>query len=95
MQSCRPLFEKYFKEDPEFLWVAAPKPRLADESYEKNYYYNRLISYGIVFYSICAFTQPAVLWKFVTLLPGGTRLSQAFRNESSRVISMTGITSSR
>jgi glycine amidinotransferase len=36
----RPLFEKYFKEDPEFLWTAAPKPRLTDESYEKNYYYN-------------------------------------------------------
>ncbi len=36
----RPLFERYFKEDPEFLWTAAPKPRLTDESYEKNYYYN-------------------------------------------------------
>jgi len=35
----RPLFEKYFKEDPEFLWTAAPKPRLTDESYVKNYFY--------------------------------------------------------
>jgi len=32
----RPLFEKYFKEDPEFLWTAAPKPRLTDDSYHKN-----------------------------------------------------------
>lgn len=36
----RPLFEQYFKEDPEFLWTAAPKPRLTEESYERNYYYN-------------------------------------------------------
>jgi glycine amidinotransferase len=36
----RPIFEKYFKEDPNFLWTAAPKPRLTDESYEKNYYHN-------------------------------------------------------
>ena len=39
--NLRPLFEKYFKEDPEFLWTAAPKPRLTDESYKKNYYYNQ------------------------------------------------------
>ena len=26
--NLRPLFQKYFKEDPEFLWSAAPKPRL-------------------------------------------------------------------
>jgi glycine amidinotransferase len=38
--NLRPLFEQYFKEDPEFLWTAAPKPRLTDESYEKNYFYN-------------------------------------------------------
>jgi glycine amidinotransferase len=38
--NLRPLFERYFKEDPEFLWTAAPKPRLTNESYEKNYYYN-------------------------------------------------------
>lgn len=37
--NLRPLFEQYFKEDPEFLWTAAPKPRLTDESYVKNYYY--------------------------------------------------------
>lgn len=37
--NLRPLFEQYFKEDPEFLWTAAPKPRLTDESYEKNFYY--------------------------------------------------------
>jgi len=37
--NLRPLFEKYFKEDPEFLWTAAPKPRLTDESYVENYYY--------------------------------------------------------
>jgi glycine amidinotransferase len=29
----RPLLERYFKEDPNFLWQAAPKPRLTDESY--------------------------------------------------------------
>jgi glycine amidinotransferase len=39
--NLRPLFEQYFKEDPEFLWTAAPKPRLTDASYEKNYYYHQ------------------------------------------------------
>jgi len=29
----RPLLERYFKEDPSFVWSAAPKPRLTDESY--------------------------------------------------------------
>ena len=29
----RPLLERYFKEDPNFLWATAPKPRLTDESY--------------------------------------------------------------
>ena len=29
----RPLLESYFKEDPNFRWEAAPKPRLTDESY--------------------------------------------------------------
>jgi glycine amidinotransferase len=38
--NLRPIFERYFKEDPEFLWTAAPKPRLTDESFEKNYYYD-------------------------------------------------------
>ena len=37
--NLRPIFERYFKEDPEFLWTAAPKPRMTDESYEKNYWY--------------------------------------------------------
>jgi glycine amidinotransferase len=31
----RPLLEQYFREDPNFLWQAAPKPRLTDESYFK------------------------------------------------------------
>jgi glycine amidinotransferase len=38
--NLRPLFERYFREDPEFLWTSAPKPRLTDESFEKNYFYN-------------------------------------------------------
>ena len=29
----RPLLEKYFTEDPEFRWEAAPKPRLTDATY--------------------------------------------------------------
>jgi glycine amidinotransferase len=37
--NLRPLFEQYFKEDPELVWFSAPKPRLTDESYHKNYYY--------------------------------------------------------
>jgi glycine amidinotransferase len=37
--NLRPIFEKYFEEDPEFLHTAAPKPRLTDESYNNNYYY--------------------------------------------------------
>ncbi|MBM3322313.1 serine/threonine protein kinase [candidate division WOR-3 bacterium] len=36
----RPVFERYFKEDPDFHWVSAPKPRLTDESFVKNYYYD-------------------------------------------------------
>jgi len=36
----RPHFEKFFKEDPEAVWFTAPKPRLTDESYVRNYYYN-------------------------------------------------------
>lgn len=38
--NLRPLFQKYFKEDPEFLWSSAPKPRLTDKSFVKNYDYN-------------------------------------------------------
>jgi len=30
----RPLFEQYFKEDPNFRFEAAPKPRLTEESYK-------------------------------------------------------------
>jgi len=29
----RPLMEQYFKEDPNFKWEAAPKPRLTDKTY--------------------------------------------------------------
>ena len=29
----RPLLQKYFREDPNFRWEAAPKPRLSDKSY--------------------------------------------------------------
>jgi glycine amidinotransferase len=36
----RPLLESYYKEDPNFLWVSAPKPRLTDESYETEYWNN-------------------------------------------------------
>jgi glycine amidinotransferase len=35
---CRPLMEQYFKEDPNFLWTAAPKPRLTDESFAKDFW---------------------------------------------------------
>ena len=38
--NLRPIFEKYFKEDPEMVHFAAPKPRLTDESYVKNYYHD-------------------------------------------------------
>jgi len=38
--NLRPVFEQYFKEDPELVWFTAPKPRLTDESYVRNYYYN-------------------------------------------------------
>ena len=37
--NLRPLFERYFKEDPEFVWTSAPRPRLTDESYVENYAY--------------------------------------------------------
>jgi glycine amidinotransferase len=30
----RPLLEQYFKEDPNFRWEAAPKPRLSDRTYK-------------------------------------------------------------
>lgn len=37
--NLRPIFERYFKEDPEVVHFAAPMPMLTDESYVKNYYY--------------------------------------------------------
>lgn len=33
----RPLLEKYFKEDPNMRWEAAPKPCLTDRSYREGY----------------------------------------------------------
>ena len=37
--NLRPIFERYFKEDPQVVHFAAPQPMLTDESYVKNYYY--------------------------------------------------------
>lgn len=37
----RPLLERYFKEDPNFRWEAAPKPRLTDESYVAEYFWEK------------------------------------------------------
>jgi len=34
----RPLLERYFREDPEFRWEAAPKPRLTERTYKKDYW---------------------------------------------------------
>jgi glycine amidinotransferase len=34
----RPLFERYFKEDPNFRFEAAPKPRLAEHTYKKDWW---------------------------------------------------------
>ena len=34
------MFQRYFKEDPEFLWGSAPKPRLTNASFHKNFDYN-------------------------------------------------------
>jgi len=33
----RPLLEQYFKDDPNFRWEAAPKPRLSDRTYKKDW----------------------------------------------------------
>lgn len=38
--NLRPIFERYFEEDPEFLWTSAPKPRLTDASYDRDYFHN-------------------------------------------------------
>ena len=34
----RPLLEKYFNDDPDFKWEAAPKPRLTDKTYKIDFY---------------------------------------------------------
>jgi len=34
----RPLLQGYFREDPNFRWEAAPKPRLTDASFKSNYW---------------------------------------------------------
>jgi len=34
----RPLLEQYFRDDPNFRWEAAPKPRLSDRTYKKDYW---------------------------------------------------------
>jgi glycine amidinotransferase len=36
----RPLMESYFSEDRNFIWEAAPKPRLSDQSYVDGYWHN-------------------------------------------------------
>lgn len=36
----RPLLERYFQEDPNFRWEAAPKPRLTERTYKKDYWKN-------------------------------------------------------
>ena len=33
----RPLLEQYFRDDPAMRWEAAPKPRLTDQSFKKDY----------------------------------------------------------
>ena len=37
----RPLLEQYFKDDPKFKWEATPKPRLSDESYVSNDFWEK------------------------------------------------------
>ena len=34
----RPLFQRYYEEDPDFRWEAAPKPRLNEDTYKKNWW---------------------------------------------------------
>ena len=39
----RDILEGYFKEDPDFMWISAPRPRLSDDTFEQGYwecYYN-------------------------------------------------------
>ena len=35
----RPLFEQYYKEDPNFRWESAPKPRLTARTYKKDFWH--------------------------------------------------------
>ncbi|MGB2962401.1 MAG: serine/threonine protein kinase [Anaerolineales bacterium] len=37
----RPLLEQFFKDDPNFKWEATPKPRLSDESYVSNDFWEK------------------------------------------------------
>ena len=34
----RPILNRFFNEDPDFIWSQAPRPRLTDKSYKHNYY---------------------------------------------------------
>ena len=38
----RPLFEKYYREDPDCQWISAPRPRLTDEGYKCDWWFNYL-----------------------------------------------------
>ncbi len=38
--NLRGFWEKFYQEDPDMLWMSAPKPRLTDESYVKDFWYN-------------------------------------------------------
>ena len=38
--NLRPIFERYFREDPDVVHFAAPMPMLTDESYVRNYYHD-------------------------------------------------------
>jgi len=33
-----PLLQRYFQEDPRFRWEAAPKPRLTERTYRRNFW---------------------------------------------------------
>lgn len=36
----RDILESYFNEDKDFLWNSAPKPRLSDDTFEKDFWHN-------------------------------------------------------
>jgi glycine amidinotransferase len=38
--SLRPILERYLREDPDFLWTSAPRPRLTDETYVPGYFHD-------------------------------------------------------